>query len=302
MPFMFGRSMTLFFTLAAFAAPATAQSIMIGALEDVPTNAAEPQYRRAVRVVFERKGSEWQAFPSSCPDVKCLSSVTAKYPHEVVWTVAFDGKSLGKIAATTPKRFDYYAEVGLQEITAQGSVPVVGKRSQAFGGYTDAAVYRPLVTNSQPFVADPDLWKRSQLSAELSRRLRQQFRSHYGKLCQLGKDETTLKPLPYSDENIKIVQAYASQSGWAVARLHLEGAIDCADIEAGFEIDDGWFVIDAQNNVRYLDDGLWLVDAGDYDNDGHSELVFAINRDNRGGYELFYDDFKKHAVFEYSYH
>ena len=302
MPLVFMRLLTLFVALAAFAAPATAQSTMIGALEDVPTNAAEPQYRRAVRVVFERKGSEWQAFPSSCPDVKCLSSVTARYPHEVVWTVAFDGKSVGRIAATTPKCFNNYAEVGLQEITGQGPVPVVGKRSQAFGGYTDAAVYRPLVTNSQPFVADPDLWKRSQLSAESLLRLRQEFRRHYGKLCRLGKDQTNLKPFQYSDENIKFVQAYASHTGWAVARLHLEAAIDCGDVEAGFEIDDGWFVIDPQSNVRYLDDGLWLVDAGDYDNDGHSELVFAINRDNRGGYELFYDDFRKRAVFEYSYH
>ena len=27
------------------------------------------------------------------------------------------------------------------------------------------------------------------------------------------------------------------------------------------------------------------------------ELVFAIDRYNQGGYELFYDDFKGHAVF-----
>jgi hypothetical protein len=44
---------------------------------------------------------------------------------------------------------------------------------------------------------------------------------------------------------------------------------------------------------------MWLVDAGDYDNNGRDELVFSIDRYNRGGYELFYDDFKKHATFEY---
>lgn len=298
---MFMRSLTLLVALATCAASATAQLTMIGALEDVPPFVAGTQERRAVRVVFEKKGSGWEAFPSNCPHENCLSSVTAKYPHEVDWTVAFDGKSLGKISAATPGRFNYYAEIGLQEIIS-GTVPVVGRRSRTFGGQTDAAVYRPLVTNSQPFVTDPDSWKRSRLPDELSLRLRQQFRSHYGNLCQLGKDQTTLKPFPYRDQNIKVVQAYTSQTSWAVARLHLEGAIDCQDSEAGFEIDDSWFVIDPQNNARYLDDGLWLVDAGDYDNDGHSELVFAINRDNRGGYELFYDDFKKRAVFEYSYH
>jgi hypothetical protein len=47
---------------------------------------------------------------------------------------------------------------------------------------------------------------------------------------------------------------------------------------------------------------MWLVDAGDYDNDGKSELVFSIDRYNRGGYELFYDDFKKRTIFEFGYH
>jgi len=51
-----------------------------------------------------------------------------------------------------------------------------------------------------------------------------------------------------------------------------------------------------------LDSGLWLVDAGDYDNDGRSELVFSIDRDNEGGYELFHDGFQKRAVFNFNYH
>jgi hypothetical protein len=47
---------------------------------------------------------------------------------------------------------------------------------------------------------------------------------------------------------------------------------------------------------------MWLVDAGDYDNDGKSELVFSIDRDNRGGYELFYDTLRRHVTFEFNYH
>jgi hypothetical protein len=47
---------------------------------------------------------------------------------------------------------------------------------------------------------------------------------------------------------------------------------------------------------------MWLVDAGDYGNDGNSELLFSINDENRGGYELFYDDFRQHVTFEFGYH
>jgi hypothetical protein len=55
-------------------------------------------------------------------------------------------------------------------------------------------------------------------------------------------------------------------------------------------------------SARFLGAGMWLVDAGDYDNDGKSEVLFSIDQYNRGGYILFYDDFKKQAVFEFSYH
>jgi hypothetical protein len=47
---------------------------------------------------------------------------------------------------------------------------------------------------------------------------------------------------------------------------------------------------------------MWFVDAGDYGNDGKTEVVFSIAGYDTGGYELFYDDFTKHATFEFSYH
>ena len=51
-----------------------------------------------------------------------------------------------------------------------------------------------------------------------------------------------------------------------------------------------------------MDSHMWLVDAGDYDGDGKSELVFAINDYNRCGYRLFYEDFGPRAVFVFRYH
>jgi hypothetical protein len=45
-----------------------------------------------------------------------------------------------------------------------------------------------------------------------------------------------------------------------------------------------------------------LIDAGDYDGDGKSELVFALSGYNYGGYQIFYDGLKKSATFDFSYH
>jgi len=45
-----------------------------------------------------------------------------------------------------------------------------------------------------------------------------------------------------------------------------------------------------------------LVDAGDYDNDGTSEVVFWESDYNKGGYILFYNHFTAKEEFSWHYH
>jgi len=297
------RVMHVLFVLCCGFKVGSAQTVTLGVLEDVRgADAGEPNSHK-VRVLFKKNVDHWEAFPSNCPDQGCLKTVSSKYPREVVWTVAFDGRDIGRITGRTPKEFHFYSHVGLQEVISAGPVPTVGKRSAEYGGSTDASVYRPLVAISQPFFEDPDSWKVSQVSSGLITLLRKQFRKQYPKLCRASKqDEDKLEPFSYHDEDVSLAKSYASKKGWRAARLHLAEAIACDDVEAGFEIDDPWFVITPKEAVQYLDAGMWLVDAGDYDNDGKSEVLFSINRYNIGGYELFYDDFKRRATFEFNYH
>jgi hypothetical protein len=278
------------------------QNVVLGVLEDQPGYYAGDPYFRDVRVVFQRNGPDWQAFRSNCPDQDCLKKIPAEYPSEEAWTIAFDGKSLGTITSRAPREYKWYASVGQEEIVGTGPVPTVGKRSTEFAGQLGGPVYRPLIATSRPYVNDPDLWKPFTPGSDTVAAIRQQFRKQFPKLCRLGgPDGTEMKPFPYRNGDVNLVKAYGSRAGWVVARLHLQ-AVDCEDVEAGFDIDDPWFVVGPEGSVKYLDSGMWLVDAGDYDNDGKSELVFSIDRDNRGGYLLFYDDFKKHVAFEYSFH
>jgi len=295
--------MVLVFGLASATVFSAGQDLVLGVLEDVPGVYAGESDHPGVRVVFRKEGRDWQAFPSHCPDEQCLKRIPSEYPREVSWTIAFDGRNLGQITGRTPKEFHFYSHVGLQEIAGPGSVPVVGERSTEYGGFTDASVYRPLVANSKPYFKDPESWKVSDLSPDLLKLARQGFRQQFPKLCKSSRqDETKLERFLYRDEDVKPVKAYASRKGWAVARLHLPEAIDCDDTEAGFGIDDPWFLVDQQKSAKYLDAGMWLVEACDYDGDGKSELLFSIDRYNRGGYELFYEDFTKRVVFEFSYH
>jgi hypothetical protein len=239
---------------------------------------------------------------SCSTDCYSVSCVTSTYPQEIAWTISFDGKSIGELIAKTRTEAVRHSNFGLQQITSHGAVPTIGTRSRDYSGFLEVPVLRPLIANSKPFSSDPEMWTPAAIPSREVTMLRRAFRKKFPKLCRETKLETgPLEPFAYKDEDISVLKAYSSKAGWMVARLHLE-AIDCDDVEAGFEMDDPWFTVSPDKAVAYLDAGMWLVDAGDYDNDGKSEIVFSIDRYNRGGYEIFYDDFRKHAVFEFGYH
>lgn len=284
--------------------PSVAQSgVILGVLEDTPGDASGQPGQRDVRVLFKKVSNEWQAYPNDCREQDCLKRITAGYPRNITWTIAFDGNELGQVTSRTPERYPMYWRVGQQEITSKTPVPTVGKRSVKFGGFFDAAVYRPLVAISQANFRDPDVWRPVVIQdPAVLVALRKKFRDTFPKLCRIPENETYLPhPFDYHDADITVMKSYGSRRGWRVAQMHIE-ATPCEDTEAGFGLDDPWFAIDPAGVAHYLNSGMWLVDAGDYDGDGKSELVFSINQDNRGGYRIYYDGFKKSAEFRFSYH
>ena len=297
--FLFFRVILL--VLISGAARGSAQNLDLGVLEDVPGAYAGQPNQHSVRVLFQKNGSDWEAFPNNCPDQGCLKTISSKYPREVTWTVVLDGRDLGQVTGRTPKEFEFYSHVGLQEVVSTGAIPTVGKKSAVYGGFTDVSVYRPLVAVSRPYFNDPESWKPSNLSADMIRLLRQEFRKRFPTVsnCTSPADAAE-NPWLYNDENIRILKQYSSNRQWSVVQVRL-GEYRCNGPPDDPFLD-YWFALSPANDITLLGNGMWLVDAGDYDNDGKSELVFAIDRYNQGGYELFYADFKKHATFEFGYH
>ena len=295
------RTIWFVLILCAVSFNALGQNVVLGVLEDNPGHyIGEPNFR-TVRVVFQKKGADWKPFQSNCPDQSCLKTVAANYPREIAWTIGFEGKELGKVTSRTPSKFRWYASVGQQEITSQYPTPKVGKRSSRFGGFTEDSVYRPLAANSQPYFRDPELWKPSQLANDVLEIVRDQFQKKFPDVTNCANpNENVAKSWHYRHEDIKVLKSYSSKDHWSIAQLEL-GPSRC-DGPADDAFINQWFVISPAQEAKFLDSGIWLIDVGDYDNDGKSELLFSINRYNRGGYELFYADFSKSCAFEFSYH
>jgi len=278
-------------------------NVILGVLEEHPgMHTGEPNFWR-VRAVFEKEGSEWKAFPNPCTDVPCLRALPKSYPTEVNWIIAFDGRNLGQITARTPPEFRGYDSVGCQEITSSGPIPTVGNRSIENSGFLFSPAYRPLVGVSKPYFKDPQHWKPSQLSTEPVSNIREQFRRKFPKVTNCRNPyENALKPWPYQDKDIKIGKAYSSNEDRSVAELHLSGWACDGPQEDGSPFLTQWYTISPTGEVRLLGSEMWLLDAGDYDGDGRSEVLFRIDGYNKGGYRLFYRDFSKSAEFLFNYH
>ena len=277
------------------------QPVLIGVLEDNPGHfAGEPHYP-AVRAAFYQEGERWKAFPSDCSDQDCLKTIAGKYPRQVNWTIAFDGRELDNVTSRTPEAFDSYSSVGQQVITSTNIPPTVGQPSHEFGGFLGEPVYRPLIAVSRPNYRDPDGWKPAKLSAAMALAIRRQFRKRFPRVTNCRKGQVEKVGLwSYGDNNITVQKVYASKRSWIVAGVLLAPYRCDGPADEPFGVQ--WFVVTPQHDIRFIDSNMWLVDAGDYDGDGKSELVFSIDDYNRGGYRLFYDDFGQRAVFEFSYH
>src|SRR5260370_26345019 len=109
---MMTRLILILLALVATARSVAGQSSILGILEEVPGSyVGEPNVRR-VRVVFQKKGDEWIAFRSDCPDQTCLKTITSKFPVAVTWNIGFDGRTLGQLTGHTPREFKFYSHVG----------------------------------------------------------------------------------------------------------------------------------------------------------------------------------------------
>jgi hypothetical protein len=247
-----------------------------------------------VRVAFRKQAGRWQALPSDIGDLDQLKAATRNFPQKLDWTIAFDGKARGHLRSAAPPQWNFYSDVGVELVPRGSKVIAIGHPSTGFERWdSDKPVHRPLVLVTRPDTGDPDQWKPAKLddtwSAAGIARLRAEVKAE-------------ASGLRFRDKDVKLVKAYGSKSGRVLFGLELSKSVPQADELPGPERQAHWFAGDTPQALKFLGSGLALIDTGDYDGDGHSELVFAKSGYNHDGYVLFSDDLAHSAEFGWSYH
>jgi hypothetical protein len=278
--------------------------VYVGVLDDAREDLDKKRdviERRVIMLAFEKRADEWQ-------------TVTHFWLKRVKWTVAFDGKNLGQVeseaSSVEADQINSNSSLAKQVIvTPGGKIPTVGKPSQRFIGVSSlfglTTVRRPLVVISKPYYRDPDGWKRTQLREEVIRLVHEAFRKEYPHVDRCKDEEIAEHEWKFPDSALSVPAAYASNKNSFLVAVKL----DAGNCGWGGRPDDPtdsfvqqWFFVATDRSVRRIGGFEVLLDAGDYDNDGRSELIFfSMRSENSDAYDLLYDNFRKKVDLEIGY-
>jgi len=247
-----------------------------------------------VRAAFQHRGSRWSAMPM----VGALDRIGDHYPKSIEWTVAFDGKNLGHFGSYRPDQWEDYGDLGLFQPDPHTAIQLIRVGAEAFGYWEGTPPFRPLVVVSAPNITDPDGWKpwRPQRTEIVG--IFPAFRVEVGTVA-FKCDE--LGSVRYADDLIVLDKAYRANTGDSLIGLRVDPhAHQCDEIP-----DDNWanqWFLVRDGKPKFLGSSLELIDAGDYDKDGSSEVVFHRSDYNYDGYVLLYDRLRQRAEFGWIYH
>src|SRR5260221_9631205 len=204
--------------------------------------------------------------------------------RKVRWTVAFDGKNLGELESEPIPESQAHPDnlkgpLCVHSIlTSHEKIPVAGKPTGDFAGNFGTDVRRPLVVVSKPNFTDPEHWKRATLPEEETAQIRTVFRKTFGHIryCD-ASGEPLAHDASVPDSEIGVLKTYGSKTGSFIVETQLKNH-RCVFNKSGRDLQllegDQWFHIDASGSTSFLGRDWKLVDAGDYDGDGQSEVIF----------------------------
>ena len=256
---------------------------------------------RIIRPAFEKTKTGWHKVePSSIP-------------AQINWTVAFDGRSLGLIASkaipngSKPKEGSSRYLTAVQAIvTPATSTPSVGAPSEKYSPLATGPTKgrRPLVVVSKPYTSDPDGWKRlSQPPEAIASLLREAFRKDFPHANRCKEEKIVQHNWKFPDSALNFPTTYASNKDTFLVESNLSAG-DCGYVDDPNDADSSpWFLVTADGHARRIGSFMSLLDAGDYGNEGRSEVIFILEQpEDTEGFVLFDADMRKAASLLWVYH
>ncbi len=282
--------------LTAFAGP-----LIVGVFE-------QPQCKRerpiSARLLFVKDKTTWWALDDESSPLKDINLILLPK-----WQVVFGGKDLGNIKLRDPnpsltnKKDMNYTRDKLYVPDSQKALPIIENDSESFRGWCDVPKTRPLVLVSQPNFTDPEQWKPFSMDNSYKQKLYTPVKVAIGrfKVYYCPRGELPPEPLEYGPADLVLYKSFRSASGRELVSIGIDPKKYQCDGPREPEWSGNWFLLDGEK-IEFLGHQMELVDAGDYDHDGRSELLFWHSGYNRDGYVLMYDGLRQKVEYLWGYH
>lgn len=248
---------------------------------------------RVIRPAFERTSTGWSEVNGS------------SLPSRMTWTIAFDGKNLGHVEVEGGADPIGGLTAFQKILTPMGHIPSVGQPSTSFAGLEGLTtkVRRPLVVVSEPYFRDPDGWKRSIVPDQIAALVRKTFRHDYPHVDLCNDEKVVERNWKFPDTALTLPVAYSSNQRSFLIEADLNAG-DCGYVDDPNDpLSMPWFLVSSDGVVKRIGSFMTLLDAGDYDNDGKSELIFFLSQpEDTDGFVLFDATLRKQAALLWTYH
>lgn len=256
---------------------------------------------RVIRPAFEYNGSRWRNLDAS------------SIPSQMIWTVAFDGKDFGEVKSAAVPIGGSSQNVQLKFLTLvqkiltpMAEIPSVGIPAEKYAplGEGPTKGRRPLVVISEPNFRDPDDWRRlPQLPTNIARLVLAQFRHDFPIVDRCKEEEIVQRNWRFPASVLTFPIVYRSNKHSFLVKTDLNAG-DCGYVDDPNDpLSNPWFFVSKDGTVRRIGSFMALLDAGDYNNSGGSELIFMVDQpEDREGFVLFDASLRKQATLLWSYH
>lgn len=271
----------------------TGNDTLLGVLE-------EPQCKDGggiyVRALYVKSNGGWQPLNTA-------NASAGRIPKKTSWTVSLDGKKIGAAETDDPgftTNYDWtYPRDRLLNVVPPTRYPTIPNQSQNFGGWCEAPKNRPLVVTAYGNVSDPDGWKPFMPTQKQAMQLFSQFKARNGEALICPDRNADGVRFQYDAKDVRPLKSYRNHKGWHLLTLAFKPRKDACG-----NPDDGWntqtFLIDGK--TTYVGANVTLVDAGDYDADGTSDLLFWYSGYNKDGYILLSPSIGGRSEYLWNYH
>jgi hypothetical protein len=214
------------------------------------------------------------------------------------------GRSLGALVSVDPGFSSphawTYSRDHLETVISGRRVPRVGNSARAFSGWCDPPSVRPLVVVSDTNFRDPQRWRRFAPDDSYRHTLFRRLQVVVNRVIKCSSPEDTGTVWHHGPSDLTYSKSYVDTLGNRLIALGLNPQSSHCDGPPGPQWSPHWFVIGA--DTSYLGAEMELVDAGDYDADGQSEVLFWHSGYSEDGYSLFFQQFRKRTDFFWTYH